>query len=298
MQFLGTAAADVLPGPLCDCPICRDARMRPNRRRLRSMFLLDPENLIDCGPDFAAAVMQRGVDVTALRNVFLTHTNDDHFCASNAGLIHMANTRTGKPVDLYLSEPAYAALLRKAAFYGEVFPDTDSYCALKAEEVRLHPVAVGIPFSAGGYEVTAVRTTHRVSATETALNYRVRQNGHSLLYASDTGLYPQESLELLQNSRLDVLIMEGTWGSRTDQPSEMHLNAYTFLEQMETFRKYGIITVDTQVFCTHINHKHDFNHEAYQAFFDAHALQPVTVAYDGLQVDWNNVLKEETETSL
>ena len=47
MQFLGTAAADVLPGPLCSCPICRDARVDPKRGRLRSMFLLDEENLID-----------------------------------------------------------------------------------------------------------------------------------------------------------------------------------------------------------------------------------------------------------
>ena len=42
MRFLGTGAADMLPDPFCDCPLCRDAREHPEHVRLRSHFLLDP----------------------------------------------------------------------------------------------------------------------------------------------------------------------------------------------------------------------------------------------------------------
>ncbi len=286
MQFLGTAAADVLPGPLCSCPICRDARKDPKHGRLRSMFLLDRENLIDCGPDLAAAAMRHGVDLSDLKNVFLTHTHEDHFCPSNAGLIRMSRSRPDVPVELYLSESAHASVLRKAAFFAEAFPTADSVRALQDGMVLLHPVKAGETFFAGGYEIMPVDTTHHASPTETALNYRFRKDGHSLLYACDTGYYTAESLELLQGSRLDLLIMEGTWGNRTDKSTASHLNAYAFIKQLEIFDKYGIIHQNTKLYCTHINHKHDFNHEAYQAWFDRHPSYRVSVAYDGLKPEW------------
>ena len=286
MQFLGTAAADVLPGPLCSCPICRDARGDPKRGRLRSMFLLDEENLIDCGPDLAAGAMRHGVDLSGLKNVFLTHTHEDHFCPSNAGLIRMSRTRPDMPVNLYLSESAYASVLRKADFYAVAFPTADSVRALQDGTLLLHPVKAGEPFSAGGYEVLPVDTTHHASPTETAINYRFRKDGRSLLYACDTGFYTPESLELLRGSHLDLLIMEGTWGNRTDKSTVSHMNAYAFSRQLETFGEYGIIDQHTGIYCTHINHKHDLNHEAYQAWFDRNAPYRVCVAYDGLKLEW------------
>ena len=51
--------------------------------------------------------MRHGVDVTGLKNIFLTHTHEDHFCPSNAGLLSMSRTRQDMPIDLYLSEMAY-----------------------------------------------------------------------------------------------------------------------------------------------------------------------------------------------
>lgn len=286
MQFLGTAAADVLPGPLCSCPICEDARKSPERGRLRCLFLLDAENMIDCGPDFAAAVMRHGTDVTRLKNIFLTHTHEDHFCADNAGLLRMSRTRSKEPIDLYLSEMAYDSLMRKARFYAAEFPTEESIRALQDGNVRLHPVKAGETFFAGEYEVLPVNTTHNASPTETAYNYRFRKDGHSLLYACDTGYYIPESLRFLEGSRLDILVLEGTWGNKTDKSTASHMNAFSFVDQLNIFREHDIIRDDTQVFCTHINHKHDLNHEAYQEWFDSHTKFNVKVAYDGLKIDW------------
>ena len=67
MRFLGTCAADGMPDPFCDCPICQDARANPAHRRLRSMFLLDRKNLIDCSPDLNAACSIFGEDMMDLR---------------------------------------------------------------------------------------------------------------------------------------------------------------------------------------------------------------------------------------
>ena len=245
------------------------------------MFLLDRENLIDCGPDFVAAVMRHGVDISGLKNVFLTHTHKDHFCPSNAGLIEMSRTHQRFPVSLFLSEMAYRSVARKYELLKDEFPTDDAIAALRKGIVQLRPVLISQPFS-GGYEVLAVNTTHKASQTETAINYRFQRNGKFLLYACDTGYYIEESLEFLKNSRLDFLILEGTWGSRTDRDPTSHLNGPAYIEQLDIFAKYDIIRDDTLIFCTHINHKHAWNHDAYQAFFDSHSGRNVTVAYDGL----------------
>ena len=103
MKFLGTAAADGLPGPFCACRTCQDARRRPERQRMRSMFMLDEKTLIDFGPDLCAACARQGLDMSALDTVFITHTHEDHFCPSNAGLIHVRSSHP-ESADAHLRE--------------------------------------------------------------------------------------------------------------------------------------------------------------------------------------------------
>ncbi len=286
MRFLGTGAAEMLPDPFCDCPLCRDAREHPEHVRLRSHFLLDEETLIDFGPDLGASCARDRISLMGLRQVFVTHTHQDHFCFANAGLLKMSRTRQ-EPLDIYLSEGALRGL--KAVYA----PDEQLNAGMgKAAEhvhdyIRFHSVRPGEPFRAGDYTVTAVDTTHRVSDWETALNYLlVHDSGKKLLYASDTGYYPEESLATLEGARIDVLVMEATFGSNREANTTSHLNAWAFRDMLRIFLERGIIRPDTRVYATHINHKHTFTHELYQAWFDENAPIPVTVARDGLEAPW------------
>lgn len=289
MMFLGTAAADAMPNPFCDCPICVDARLHPQRQRMRSMFQLDAENLIDCGPDLAATCMRWSVNLSSLKNIFLTHTHEDHFCSSNAGLLRMSCSRNSVPVDVYLSASAYDTLLRLRTLLGNGWRHMDAVKAFDHGLVRLHPVTVFEPFVVDGQQILPVRTTHRASETETAINYLIqRANGKKLLYACDTGIYPEDTLEALQNSAVDTLVMEATFGSRTDNDTSSHLNCEAFLKMLELLTVYGVIRKDTKVFATHINHKHDFTHDLMQKWFDERAAMPVTVACDGLCAERGN----------
>lgn len=288
MRFLGTGAADMIPSPFCNCPVCCAGRKDRRFNRLRSLFLLDGKTLIDFGPDLGAAAMKYGLDLSGVETVFVTHTHEDHFALSNFDLLRMGKK---EHMDVYLSTPAYATLMEAKECFGDRFY-RDDFRAIEEGRVSLHPVEVGKQYSLGGYDVLAVNTTHKASFRETAINYRFTKDGHSLLYACDTGIYLQESLELLQGSELDVLIMEGTWGGRQDKPADSHLNGYAFVKQLETFRDYGIIRKDTDIYCTHINHRHDWSHEQYQRWMDENTEYHVTVAYDGLEVEWRKEIHE------
>lgn len=287
MKFLGTSAADLCPAPLCHCDICEEARKNPELMRFRSMFLLDEKNLIDCGPDFGAALMRFNIDVTELDNVFITHTHADHFDVTNATFIRMSVTRNFRPVDVWLSEQGYAQVMSVIERSHDLICHTDAMKAYDNGYVRLHSIPVGKPVSVGGYEVLAVHSAHKVSERETAVNYLFKKDGKSLLYCLDTPLYADhspESLEMLKGAAVDTLIMEGTYGSRFDRSLLQHLNGKTFIRQLDDFRDYGIIRPGTKIYCTHLTHNQAWNHAAYQKYLDENCSYGVTVALDGMEV--------------
>ncbi len=285
MRFLGTCAADGMPNPFCDCPICQDARLHPERRRLRSMFLLDEENLIDCGPDLNAACSSLGVDLTKLKNVFVTHTHEDHFDPDNAGLIKMARSRSPHAVSVYLSEKAYGMMAKLFPLLQSVVSHLDVLNALSRSMIQIHPVKVGVPFRAGGYNILTVETTHKIGLGERAINYLFEKGGRKLLYACDTGYYTPEAVNILRGSKIDTLILECTWGGLLDKDTSSHMNCEAFLKMLDKFLEAEIIRPDTAIYATHINHKHDLNHNELQAWFDEHARLKVTVAWDGLEIE-------------
>lgn len=288
MLFLGTGAADVIPNPFCSCKVCTDARKHPEKSRLRSMLLLDEKNLIDFGPDLAAAAIRENLDLSGLERVFITHTHQDHLCLSNAGLVHMSSTREKKPLEIYLSEAAYRSVEALYRPIEGVDLGLDEVGAHRRNEICFCPVKTGETFTCGKYRVLAVETTHRASEFENGVNYLFEDdNGRKLLYACDTGIYPEETIRQLRGSKVDILMMDATWGSNEkDINPRSHLGAKTFLSMLEMMLENEIIRQDTCVYAIHINHKHDLTHEEYQQWFNDHSKIQIVVAHDGLQLEW------------
>lgn len=60
MIFLGTGAAEMYPNPFCSCEKCERV------------------TCIDFGPDVLAASQQYNAPLYDLRNIYLSHTHEDH----------------------------------------------------------------------------------------------------------------------------------------------------------------------------------------------------------------------------
>lgn len=285
MQFLGTCASDGMPNPFCSCKICEDARKNPARQRFCCTFLLDKKNLIDCGPDLNAACMKFGVNLSDLENVYITHTHSDHLCVSMLGLLRMSVTRTSKPIDVFLSEGALEKALNLCRAMAWEVNQVGTMWEIGSGLIRVHTIKIGEPFEQDGYRIMAVETTHRVSDLENAVNYLFEKDGCKLLYACDTGYYPPQTIETLRGARADILVLESTWGSRTDKDTSSHLNCEAFLNMLDILLEAKVIRPDTKIYASHINHKHDLNHDQLQQWFDEHGKLPVTVAFDGLHID-------------
>ncbi len=277
MKFLGTGAADTIPNPFCECPICEDAREDLiNKTRKRSSLLIDDNNLIDFGPDIVCAAQIHNVKFTKLRNIFITHTHDDHFCYSNAGVVDTSRNHPEKPINIFISEKAFIWLKDFNEKNNKMY---------KENLFKLIPVTPYESFIVDNMEVLPIETTHFVSEKdEKSLNYRfILSNGKKILYACDTGVYEEKNLLTLSNCTLDYIIMELTFGN-TKIKNDSHLYTQTFIKMLNNFIKYGIANKNTKVYATHINHKNDFNHEKLQQYLDEYSPIKVVVAKDGMEI--------------
>lgn len=236
--FYGTGAAEGVPSPFCDCPMCNYAREHGGKDvRKRSCFRLGRNIMIDMGPDIFTQALQYG-SMCDIEHVLITHTHDDHFDFTALGLMSMATHLRTTPVHFYFSEEGYRfiELLRDSeiAFGG----------TLRGMEEKgiyaFHKLKYFETYSIGEYEVTPIRGNHGGNmAKERSANYVLKaKDGTKMLYGMDTGLYEEETLDFMKNQNLDIWISECTFGNlKLQEEWNTHLCADTFLELLDTFEK-------------------------------------------------------------
>ncbi|HHX37043.1 MAG TPA: MBL fold metallo-hydrolase [Clostridiaceae bacterium] len=288
MLFLGTAAAECCPNPFCNCEYCNRIRNTSDsrERRRRSAFLLDPENLIDFGPDALPAAALFGVDLSQLKNVFITHIHEDHFHYFGLGFLHMSRTTPPKPT-FYMSPEAAAGL---ASF--TQFLLTSQQQQLVAQ-VRACDDLFNIQMIAPnetvepepGYFVTALRGNHQgFLDREFSLNYLFEKNGKCLYYACDTGLFLPETYAALRCKVLDILVLEGTFGFTRLPPGDGHMDVYSICETVDKLIRQGSVTETTKIYITHISHHAVRSHDAYEGFLQERFGERIQLAWDGLRI--------------
>jgi phosphoribosyl 1,2-cyclic phosphate phosphodiesterase len=270
MIFLGTAAAALVPNPFCECETCRNTRKVQGLTRMRSTFLVDKEVLIDMGPDLCAASVRFDAPLSDLQHILVTHTHGDHFCTESVNIISMAHKRE-KPLNIYVSNGGMEFLKHLGTWFHS----------------RIHPIAVTPyqPLQVGSWDVFPVESNHVDNGFNHALtlNYWMKKDGVSLLYASDCGLYDQKNLDALKGANLDYLVMEATDNFDPEPCSPQHLNFRDFYIQLDRFLEYGIIREDTKIYATHLGQDHKHGGK-FQEYFDSVGRYNVTAAKDGMEI--------------
>ncbi len=284
LRMIGTGAAEAIPSPMCLCPICEEARARGGKDvRSRSCFRVNPAVQIDFGPDlFYQSVILKN-DLTTLTDILITHSHEDHLAFPQLDVRAMAVVGAEKPVSLYASRAACDWLTRAAAPYGySAVNYAPCYCII--------PLAYYEPFTAGGLRVTPLKGNHRgYGDNEYSVNYLIAlPGGEMVYYAADTGYFFEETFEYLKSVRLDVLVVEGTFGDSpyfSDPKSEGHMGCPGVLAVTRRLLEQNTLTETSRVYVTHINHKHSLTHERMQAFYDAqNPGVRIEVGYDGLEI--------------
>ena len=232
LTVLGTGSADGWPNPHCGCASCTSSRAS-GRLRGQTAALLDGVLLLDCGPETPHAAQRAGLDLTGLRHVLVTHAHPDH-CAP--AFLLFRSWVGDAPLDV-VGPPD---VVDQAGQW--VAPDSP---------VRFVPVAAGDRLTLGAYDVRVHAARHGDDGT--SVLYDVTGPDGRLLYATDTGPLPEETVTGVRGAALDVLLLEETFGDHVTHGTD-HLDLVTFPEQLRRLRAAGAVTGGTDVVAIHLSH--------------------------------------------
>lgn len=266
ITILGSAAAEGWPAVFCKCDTCRRAREVGGKNiRSRASIQLGPAHKTDLPPDtwYHEAVI--GADFSGLEHLFITHSHEDHWAPQYLPYLRppFAHGRI-EPLRVYGNAPTIGGRT-----YGTL-PDG-------SESVSLAEVRPFEPIQAGGMTFTPITASHMKD--ELCLCYVVSDGAKTVLYASDTGYFPEETWEHLESIRLDAVISECTCGPVKCE--SYHLDFDHLFAMKERLEKSGVIAANGLFVATHFSHNVGFLHEELE-----HILNPrhIQVAYDGMRI--------------
>ena len=111
-------------------------------------------------------------------------------------------------------------------------------------------------------------------------NYIIRRDGKTLLYASDTGGYTPDMLELVLAQQYDCVVMEGTFGLGAE--CEGHMCLRKNIRMRDLLTAHGCWKNGVNMHLTHICPHWAPPHEEYAAIVAAEGME---LGYDGQAIE-------------
>ena len=273
-QFLGTAAAEGLPGIFCDCDICEQARKLGGKNiRTRSQSLVNDDLLIDLSADTYFHVIRNAVPIHKIFHCLITHKHSDHFYPQELynrveGFAHLKDNR---PFNIYGPKSVIADLKADARIMQ----------IINMGDMILHEIKHFENFEAAGYKITPLSADH--PSTPDPVIYFIERDGKTILHANDTGYFLPSVWEWLEKNvkHIDFAEFDCTFGLK--ECRENHMGFNTVLEVRNRLKDMGI--VDDKSICV-ANH---FSHNVGPLYEDMKAVsekENMLTSYDGLVIEF------------
>jgi len=279
LKYYGTAAAEGIPGMFCTCPVCRETRRLGGKNiRTRSQALVDGTLLIDFPPDTYDHVLRGGLDLPSIKTVLITHAHQDHLYAQDfenrkPGFAHVGDwdVSHAQPLRIYATAKAMAFVRAQ---------DRDRLEERSVTE--LHEIAAYEPFQVDDFTVTAMTADH--GAPSGPVIYIIERAGKAILYANDTGYFPEETWAYLARvkPRFDYVSLDCTGMIREDyRRGHMALPANAEVRD----RLLAIHCADGDaIFCAHhFSHNGGLTHDA---LVKEAAKIDFLVSFDGMEIEF------------
>jgi adenosylcobinamide kinase/adenosylcobinamide-phosphate guanylyltransferase len=201
---------------------------------------VDDRLLLDAGPDLPVAAAEAGIDLAGVRTVLLTHAHHDHLTPAHL----LARSWAGRSEPLVVVGPAGAV-------------EACRHWVGPADPVELVVASPGDVRELDGFVVRVLAAAHGTGAdalADEALLYDVTApDGARLLHATDTGPLPTATVEAVRGAGFDVVLLEETFGRRTDHGTG-HLDLATFPVELARLREVGAVVAGTDVVAVHLSH--------------------------------------------
>lgn len=278
LTLLGTAAIGY-PLAFCNCENCQTARIKRGKSiRKRASLLINDDLLVDLGPDTQTAMSMYNKDMGKIKYLLQTHIHTDH---CDIGLLttritYLTKQKKQNLLELYAHPKCLNIISKKIEEYENVKLSTkegQEKLFMKCIEINANEIK-----EFGNYKIKAIESNH--DKINGSLLYVVESNGKSIFYATDTSELSDDALKQLSTYKLDVVIMDHTFGDT--EYSYSHLNEKIFIEQINKMKSLNIIDKNTKIYGTHISHEGMPYHELSEELANKNGYN---IAYDGLEIE-------------
>ena len=155
LKYLGTAAAEGIPGMFCNCRVCRNALAVRNKEiKTRSQALIDGKLLIDFPPDTYMHILNYGLDLRGIHHCVITHNHSDHLYPNDfwSRFERIAHGIGDEPFNVYVTESGYKII---RDMYGD---KTDS------SRLKVHKITPYEAFEVEEYHIIPLSANHDPAA--------------------------------------------------------------------------------------------------------------------------------------
>jgi phosphoribosyl 1,2-cyclic phosphate phosphodiesterase len=270
IKYLGTAAAEGIPALFCSCPVCTKAGVVGGKNhRTRTQVLIDDTIIIDFPPDSLMHAQREGIKLLEIPVIFVTHSHQDHWY----------------PNDLLFRKPPYGWGVETPLqiFGNETVKQKFDALEFHKDEllsasVKMHLVEPFVPIVFGKYTVTPLLATH--DKRERCYFYSIACENKCLLYAHDTGHFPEATNDFIKGTRFDVISMDCTMGSLKD--GNNHMGLADNRQLVKTLRALGCLDEKTKIVVNHFSHNGGLLHEEIEENVKEDGF---IVAYDSMTIE-------------
>ena len=262
IHLLGTGTSVGVPLFGCNCTVCSSADVK--NKRLRSSAFIDLDNdevprglLIDTSPDLRQQMLRLGT--RKLEAVFYTHFHADH--VNGIDDLRPFNFVQREHIPVFSDEFA-AKQLRNSFSYA--FTSASTLEGGTPPRLESKVIRGGEPFEVAGVSLLPIAIEH---GRQQILGVRIKD----VAYLTDCSSIPDESIAHLQGLELLVL------SALRHRPHPNHLTVQAAVEWVEKLKpKWTLLT--------HISH--ELEHEATNKLLKELSSRNISLAYDGLSVEF------------
>lgn len=277
VHFYGTSGGGAQPELFCSCRICNYAREhRGPDMRTRSQAAINDTLLIEFPVDVMMHCFYGGLDVRKYHHVLITHNHYDH-------LLHqeLSDRPIGATPHHYYTTWGSGEQIRAKEEAGKKLDQTNH------PRPRMFPVWHEVkffePFELLGHTVTPLKARHSAPELDACI-YIINDGEKSLLWGTDTGYFPDETWDYIENQWdgvLDGVVLDCTLHA-VERITKSHMCLPQCVEVIKRLEAAGKLKKDAKKYVTHISHLTDMTHEELSA---EAAKDGVLVAYDGLDAE-------------
>ncbi len=274
LRYLGTAAAEGWPALFCHCTACERARTLGGRNiRTRAQAVVNEELLLDFGPDTYLHVLRDGLKLPSIHTVLVTHSHQDHWYPQELLL-------RGEPYAHEASQSmltVYGCAGVKAVWDWAVAQNDSPNIHRR---VQFKEIQEFEPFTTvEGYAVTPLLAKH--NRQEKCLFYLIERDQKRLLYAHDSGLFPEETWDYLAGKRLDAVSLDCTNVCDPDGSYHMGLPADAIAKRR--LIELGCADERTTFIANHFSHNGRLMHDE---IAEIAAKDGFLTSWDGMSVEF------------